>query len=420
MKTSRIFSSLALSVIAPLAALADGPPLFEVRDSLSGTTRTGNKLADLLEDAIKGKGDFSSIGNNDAAISVTYAGIPNALAVSVTTPTISNPSAPYSATLTLGAFTKTFTGTSKDDVQKKLEDFFTKDNPERDEAVKQLKKVWAMTPVTITDGTPHSSTAMVANRAFDEFGLRLGKTRAERAKLDAGESILTSHLGVEASYGSFETKGGYTGTTFTAAPTLRFGDRYGLVISLPVRYLDIQGSQSGEAAAVVGLPLQLISENKDSHLFWQVTPHAFAAGAGSLDLFQAGLSVGGGLTNRVGYNFGSCTLTMANQLGSFQGLDIMGVDTGVKQLIMKNGVSLSVPVMSHWLAEVRAVRTDFLKDAPFDAYYTFGADLVFRSEGGTPWWLFMIPDDVYVGVAYDTDLKDYSAPYVRGGLKWTW
>ncbi len=409
------------SLVAPLALIAalahaDGPDLFSIRDSLSGTTVTGNKLGDLLEDALKGTGDFSAIGANPANLSVNYAGIANALGVNVTT---AGPGA-FNATLTVGAFTQNFTGTSKDDIQNQIEDFFTKDTPGRDRALKELKKVWARTPITITDGTPHATTTMVANRGFDEFGLRLGKTRAERTKLDAGEPLLHSHFGIETAASTFETEGGYTGTAYTVAPTLRFGDRFGFVLSVPMRYIDLQGSQSAELAVLAGLPIQLISENKDSRLFWQLTPHAHAAAAGSMDLFQAGLAVGGGLTNRVGYNFGGCTVTLGNQLGHFQGLDIEGVDSGVKQLIMKNGVSVSVPVMSHWLVEARAVRTDFLKDAPFDEYYTFGADLVYRSEGGSAWYLFMIPDDLYVGVAYDTDFADYTSPSVRAGARWTW
>ena len=424
---TRRLLTLAAITCSPALAIADGPDLFAIRarndQTTASVTVTGNKLADLLEDSVQGTGAFSSIigANNSSTIAIDYAGIPNAIALAIKNPTETfTASGQFEVVLTIGGFSKNFTGVTKDDLQNKIEDFFTKDTAGRDAALKELKKIWARTPVTITDGTPHASTAMIANRTFDEFGLRLGKTRAERAKLDAGEKLLTSHLGIEASYGTFETQGGSTGTVYTAAPTLRFGDRYGFVLSAPVRYIDLQGAQSAEAALTAGLPLQFISENKDSHLFWQVTPHAHAAAAGSMDLFQGGLEVGGGVTNRLGYNFGGCTVTMGNQLGHFQGIDILGVDSGVKQLIMKNGLAVSIPVMSHWLVETRAVRTDFLKDAPFDEYYTFGVDLVFRSEGGTPWYLFMIPDDVYVGLAYDTDLKDYSAPYARAGIKWTW
>lgn len=412
-------SLLTLAIVASLPLAATAKDLFTITTTgAANLSVSGSKLTDLLEDAIKAEGDFAAIGNNSANIALDYAGMANAIVVDIVAPII--PGGNFTATLQLPGFTKTFTGTSKDDLQSQVEDFIKDDEAGRKEVLKALKKIYASTPITITDGTPHASTAMVANRAFDEFGLRHGRTRDERATLDKGEALDTGFIGGEIQAGQFETAGGYKGTAYTFAPTMRFGDRWGFVLSAPLRYLDIEGSQSAEAGLVAGIPLQLISESKDSHLFWQVTPHAHAVAAASIDLLQAGVEVGGGATNRLGYNFGCCTVQMANQVGYFQGLEVQGIDTGVKQTILKNGLSVSIPVAGGWLVEPRAVMTNFLQDAAVPNYYTFGVDLVYRSPAHVSWALFLVPDDFYAGVYYDTDFKDYTSPNARTGIRWKW
>ena len=407
----------ALVALAPLVAPAKD--LFTVTTTGGATlTVSGSRLADMLEDAVKAQGDFAAIGSGSARISVNYTGQVDAIVMDVVDPAL--PGNPFTATLTLTGFSKTFSGATKDELQDAIEDFIREEGAGRNELFKALKRVWAKSPVTITDGTPHASTAMIANRAFAEFGLRHGKTGGERALLDAGKPLDTGFFGIEVDAGRFETEGGYRGESYTVAPTLRLGERWGFVLSAPVRYLDIEGAQAAEWSLLAGIPLQILSEDKDSRLFWQVTPHAHAALAGSLDVAQAGLEVGGGLTHRIGYDFGWGTLQLANQFGHFEGLDIDGVDTGVKQQILKNGLQLSVPLASRWLVEARAVRTDFLKDAPMDAYYTFGADLVFRSPGESSWAMCLVPDDFYVGAYVDMDFDDYTSAYARAGIRWKW
>jgi hypothetical protein len=415
--TKSLLPLILAIALAPLAVSAK--ELFTVTTTgAANLTVSGSKLPDLLEDAIKADGAFAGLGNNSATIALDYAGMANAIVVNIVAPTV--PGGNFTATLQLPGFTKTFTATTKDGLQTEIENFVEEDEAGRKEVLKSLKKIYAGTPITITDGTPHSSTAMLANRAFDEFGLRHARTNGERTALNEGKELDSGWIGLEVDAGQFETAGGYKGTSYTVAPTLRLGDRWGFVLSMPVRYLDIEGSQSAEAGVLAGIPLQLISESKDSHLFWQVTPHVHAAAAASVDILQAGVEVGGGVTNRLGYNFGFCTVQMANQLGFYQGLDVSGYDTGVKQEIVKNGLSVSIPVAGGWLVETRAVRTDFLKDAAVPEYYTFGADLVYRSPCRVSWALFFVPDDFYVGAYYDTDFKDYSSPHARTGIRWKW
>jgi hypothetical protein len=187
-----------------------------------------------------------------------------------------------------------------------------------------------------------------------------------------------------------------------------------------VRYLDIEGAKSGETGLLMGLPLQVISQDGDGGFFWQVTPFVHSAIAASYDMVQAAVDMGGGFTNRVGYDFGWCTIQVASQIGYFDGVDISNFDIGVEQQILKNGVKLSIPVAESWLIEARAVRTDFLKDAAVPIYYTFGADIVYRSAHSDHWAYVLVPDDIYLGAFYDTDLKSYSGLSARGCVRWKW
>ncbi len=404
-------------LILPLAAPA--AELFTVTTTGAAALRVnGSNLLDLQKDSVEARGAFSAIANNSVRIAVNYAGVPDAIVLDIVVPTA--PGGLFIATLRMPGFTRTFAGTTKAELQTSIEDFVKNASPERRNFVEAAKRIFAQTPVTVTDGTPHSSTALMANRAFDEFGLRHGKTNDERGDLDAGKELDTGHFGVFTDAGRFETEGGFKGEAYTVAPTLRLGERWGFVISAPIRYLNIEGAESGELGLLAGIPLQIISEAKDSHLFWQISPHAHAALAGSLDMGQAGLGVGGGVTNRIGYNFGFCTVQMANQFGHFEGVEIDNVDTGVLQQIVKNGLQVSVPVADDWLIEGRAVRTDFLNDAAVPEYYTFGVDLVLRTPARVSLLCGLLPDDLHAGVYVDMDFKDYVAPHARAGARWKW
>ena len=407
---------LLLAATAPAARAKD---LFVVNASgVANVTVAGNSLPGLITDAVSARGAFASLGNESATIRLNYAGVVDAVRVDIVTPP--GGIGTYTATLRLPGYIRTFTGTGKANLREQLVEFLRIDNTGHGDIIKSLKKIYASTQVTITDGTPQSSTALVADREFSEFGLRHGRTREERAALDAGERLDIYGFSVEAGVGTFGTRGGYQGTVYTVAPTLRLGERYGFVFSLPFRFVDVQGAAAGEAGLLMGVPLQLISEDKDSRLSWQVTPFVHATVAGSFDMLQAAIDLGGGVTHRIGYNFGFCTLQIANQIGYYDGIDIAGYDIGVEQQILKNGLQLSVPLTASFLLELRATRTDFLQDAAVPLYYTFGADLVFRTRGTREWYYVPFPDDFVIGVAYDTDLKGYSSPQARTSVRWRW
>lgn len=406
-------------VMGPVFSFAYAKDLFVVEAvGVTNLTISGSRLPALIEDAVAARGAFVSLGDSDATVTLNYAGVANAIRVDIVTPP--GGFGTYTATITLPGFTRTFTGTTKADLRGQISEFLRIDSSGRGDLLKALKKIYASTPITITDGTPQSSTALLANRAFDEFGLRHARTNDERGALDRGGTLDANAFGVEVDYGQFETAGGFRGSTYTVAPTLRLGDRFGFVFSLPVRYLDIEGSSSFETGLLMGVPLQFVSEDKDSHFFWQVTPYVHAALAGSFDILQASIDIGGGFTNRFGYNFGFCTVQVANQIGYFDGIDIDRYDIGVENQILKNGIQLSFPISGGWLIETRAVRTDFLQDAAVPVYYTFGADLVYRTHGTAHWLYTFVPDDLYLGVYYDTDLKSYNAPHARGAIRWKW
>ena len=79
-----------------------------------------------------------------------------------------------------------------------------------------------------------------------------------------------------------------------------------------------------------------------------------------------------------------------------------------------------VPFGDSWLFELRAVRTDFLRDAAVPVYYTFGADLVYRTFPSEHWSLLLVPDDFQIGLLCDTDLKSYNSFGARAAIRWKW
>jgi hypothetical protein len=395
---------------------------------VTNLTVSGSSLPDLIGDAIAARGAFVNLGDSSATFTLNYAGVADALRVSVVTPPGGGVGT-YSASIDLPGYTRTFTATSRQELRDLVTDFlnrsgdpvkFSGSSSGHGDLLKALKKIYASTPVTVTDGTPHSTTATLSNREFDEFGLRHGLTGDESAALRRGVRPESNAFSVEADYGWFETKGGFTGTSLTVTPTLRLGDRWGFVFALPVRYLNIEGAKSGETGFLMGIPLQVVSQGGDGGFFWQVTPFVHSAIAASYDMLQAAIDIGGGFTNRVGYDFGWCTVQVASQIGYFDGIDISNYDIGVEQQVLKNGVKLSLPISGGWLVEGRAVRTDFLKDAAVPAYYTFGADFVYRSSHTDYWAYVLVPDDIYLGILCDTDLKSYNSLGARGCIRWKW
>lgn len=408
---------------------AQAKDLFIVEASgVTNLTVTNSSLPDIIGDAIAARGAFLDLGDRSATFTLNYAGVANAIRVSVVTPT-SGTLGTYSATIDLPGYTRTFSASSKRELRDIVRDFLkqtgdplevTRTTSGHGDLLKALKKIYASTPVTVTDGTPHSSTATLSNREFDEFGLRHGRTANESTALRRGMWPASNAFTVEADYGWFQTKGGFTGSSLTVTPTLRLGDRWGFVFSLPIRYLNIEGAKSGETGLMMGVPIQVISEDAGGGFFWQVTPFVHSAIAGSYDMIQVAIDIGGGFTNRVGYDFGWCTVQLASQIGYFDGVSISDFDIGVEQQILKNGAKFSIPIGGGWLFEGRAVRTDFFKQAAVPVYYTFGADFVYRSAHTEYWAYVPVPDDIYLGVYCDTDLKSYNGLSARGCVRWKW
>lgn len=421
----RVFFLPFLTACSPVSA----KELFVVEATgVTNLTVSNSSLPDLIGDAIAARGAFVDLGDRSASFTLNYAGVADALRVSVVTPS-SGTLGTYSATIDLPGYTRTFTASSKRELRDLVTDFLEQSGTPvelsgtttgRGDLLKALKKIYASTPVTVTDGTPHSTTATLSNREFDEFGLRHGLTADESAALRRGVRPESNGFSVEADYGWFETKGGFSGSSLTVTPTLRLGDRWGFVFSLPVRYLDIEGAKSGETGLLMGIPLQVVSQDGEGGFFWQVTPFVHSAIAASYDMVQAAVDIGGGFTNRVGYDFGWCSVQLASQIGYFDGIAISDYDIGVEQQVLKNGAKLSIPVYGGWLIEGRAVRTDFLKAAAVPVYYTFGLDFVYRSANTGYWAYVLVPDDIYLGAYCDTDLKSYNGLSARGCVRWKW
>ncbi|MHC4767648.1 MAG: hypothetical protein ACYTEI_02925, partial [Planctomycetota bacterium] len=122
----------------------------------------GWELPELLEDLVNAQGAFASFSGAAFSADIAFAGIANAINVTVDPAT-------QTATLTftvLGADAQTFTFTGID-LWQQIEDFL------QDNLAEQLSEfinaINTLSLVAVTDGTPLSTTALSADYIFDRF-----------------------------------------------------------------------------------------------------------------------------------------------------------------------------------------------------------------------------------------------------------
>jgi fibronectin-binding autotransporter adhesin len=259
----------------------------------------------------------------------------------------------------------------------------------------------------LSDGTPSSTTALMANSMFYDFG-PLSQSMAESGKdntvgisFDAGTFTFEGHHGEE--YG-FPITGGF-----------KINDRTRLDYEIPLEYVEIANTALFQAGLTLELPMKVVIPTPDQHFSWDVTPAVAVAAAGSREVIGAGA-----LTNVFAYRFPAFTLTYGNYISVFEGDTLSDDDQqfpiGVDQRILKNGLKVTVPFGKGWVVECYGIYTEFLRTAPVSSYVTAGFELgrhfVWNVEG----------KDVDLGYLslglYTEQGNRYSSGHVRVGSAW--
>ncbi len=393
-------------ILAPLCLSADDLFIIEA----NGSRGSGSSLPDLIQDFLLARGQFSELEGQPAYnAELTYAGVANAIEMDVGTTGLE-----VVLRIPTTGFERTFTGTSREDVENQIEDF-VKDDGAR-EWGRFNREMAKRSLVAVTDGNPNSTTAHAANSMFQEFGRRPGRTQLDRSIGRAAGSRIGFSL--IPAYSQFEA-GDFGGEVYSLrfAFKAKFTERIGLVLLAPANYVRVEGAEVYHLGATAGLPLTLIPDRGRDPLYWKVTPSAGIIGSGSADFAAGGLVEHYAVTSLLAYQLGNFTLSMGNQYGTYRGRNSsyrdFDIRTDLDQRIIKNGLTLSVPFGYRWVMDVYVEETRFRKEAAINRYRGVGGDLVFRLPG--PWGVGR--GYLTAGGGYDFG-DDYSAIKGRAGFGW--
>jgi hypothetical protein len=227
--------------------------------------------------------------------------------------------------------------------------------------------------IHLSDGTPFSTTALIADYTFYGFGslserLALGLLPTEETGRDAAISVTFDA-------GEFDIEGQH-GQTYTIpiAGGFKINERVRLDYEIPLQYLTIDDTGLFQAGLTLDLPVKVVIPSPNQPWSWIVTPTAAVATSGSREIIG-----GGALTNIFSYQWHGITATYGNYISFFEG-DVLTTNdpkfpTGVNQQIMKNGLRLDIPFAGSWIIEGYGIYTQFFQSATIGNYYTIGAEV---------------------------------------------
>jgi hypothetical protein len=227
--------------------------------------------------------------------------------------------------------------------------------------------------IHLSDGTPVSTTALLADYTFYGFG-----SLSERMALGLIPSEDTSKqnaVSLTFDAGEFDIQGQH-GQTYTIpiAGGFKINDRVRLDYEIPLQYITIDNTSLFQAGLTLDLPVKVIIPTADQPWSWILTPTAAVATSGSKEIIG-----GGALTNVFSYQWHGITATYGNYISFFEGDVLTSNDpkfpSGVSQQIMKNGLRLDLPFAKSWIFEAYGIYTQFFQPAAISSYWTIGAEI---------------------------------------------
>jgi hypothetical protein len=268
--------------------------------------------------------------------------------------------------------------------------------------------------IHLSDGTPVSTTALLADYTFFGFG-----SLAERAALglvETGGAEKNNAISLTFDAGEFDTQG-HHGETYTIpiAGQFKISNRVRLDYEIPLQYIQVAGTGLFQAGVTLDLPTKVIIPSADQPWSWDVTPTAAIATSGGKEIIG-----GGALTNVIAYRWRGITATYGNYISFFKGNVLDSNDTkfspAVDQQIMKNGLRLDIPFAKSWLVEGYGIYTQFFQSAAIGSYWTIGGEVghhfTWKVEN-------QILDLGYLSVGLYTEFGNrYSSGHFRLGSAW--
>lgn len=361
-----MYKKLAASALAlGLCQSAVAADLFKVDTTVNGvtTSQSFNVAMDSFDstkvDAIKARLPGYTT-TSAAAIALDYRGLGLNLAylANSTTLTLNIPS--------IGV-NQSFTGTTRDQSQEMLKDFFKKNGG--DVLNRIMKKLAETSPVDPIAGNPNSLQSQAVSSDFD----RNFTSHASNIKAAQAGSSTSNLMGLGLRFGSYDINGKTSDSlTVPLSYTIRsdLDPRRQLTFSAPITYTTVEGAKvySGNLGVSYRLPMN------DA---WALTPAANYAVTGSEDLGSVGQIVSASLTSSYVINLDNFDLAIGNMVGYYQTLKASvgdySFDPGIKNTVFRNGVMLSQP--TNLFGKGMSVEYSLI-DTRFtgDALYTTGYD----------------------------------------------
>jgi hypothetical protein len=374
-----LFAAVIAALILAAPGAAGAAELFGVEAAYSGgtITQTASSLPDLVDALINNEGAFVPLLGHDFTGSLTYYGIPGAVAVNVQGQT------QLTLTSSLTGLNRTFTGTSRADLEDQLTDWLLKDGST--EAAKLIQAAAARSAAAITDGNPSSATARIADRAFGAFGL-FPAARVMRGSEPGGYAALWFHTRQSEADTPIGTAEG-ADYEINIPWWLHFGRHFSLIGNTSGQYMDTEGTAIYGGGSDLGLGIRPFVRDEESGFGWQITPFIGLHGVGTYDGATGGLLNQFGITSRLEFQLPhNILLIIANQFSHFNSLEFkiedVEIDPQIEQDVLKNGVMVDFPLWSEksLYANGFFVDTRFLQDAAIDNYQTVGAGLSLRGD----------------------------------------
>ena len=393
--TAAFWTALLVLMASPIAHVAHAGDLVAV--SVDDVERaSGSNFIDLVDDVLSQEGDFEDLeSRTEYAISLDYLGISDAIQIDA-----EDNGRRITLRIPSTGLSKVFVGTSADDVEDQVEDFFEESGS--DELAEFLEEVNGRSPIAVVDGNPRSTTALLARSAYDRFGFGVPRSRAG---YDSEQVADWGHfdMKVEVTGGTIDVDGFNGLSVVDGAITLAgdFNPGVGVSFSILGQYRDYDGADVYDLGFEFGVPVHLRVPDPESPLRWSVAPFIQVGAGVAIDLAAGGLMVGGGLVNSVSYNLGAFEVTMANELAYYGGVPIKDVggyefDTELDRLVLRNGGKVTYYDSSGAYAEAGVSLTNLVvADAAIDAYGTpfIGVGIQFGIVGLRVGWESDLGDD---------------------------
>jgi hypothetical protein len=304
-------------------------------------------LSNLIDDLFTRSGSFSVLQGEDfSTVTLRYFAIPEALTLKYAE--LSDGTFRVNLSSSLTALDHTFSANSEVDLADQVIDWFFLEGG--DEALDFLEKISIASTMAITDGNPGSTTARMADTAFELFGFYHRGSRTNDMRGTAGGSLVGISVRVDTFDISSQVGTLDANLLQVSVPLwLHFSRRVSYAGQMNANVISIEGTDFYGFGMDAGIAVRPILRTGNDRFGWQITPFVGGNAMGSADGVTASLVYHFGLNNRFEVRlFKNTLLSIVSQYGPYENLALdlgkYNLNAKVDQQILKNGLRLEAPL----------------------------------------------------------------------------